>query len=46
MAFLKNKYVLWTLVAVAGYLGWKWWQKRQAAAPAATTGAAAAAASK
>ena len=46
MGFLKNKYVIWSAVAIAAFLGWKWWQKRQATAAVATTGAAAAAASK
>lgn len=46
MSFLKNKYVIWSAVAIAAFLGWKWWKARRAAAPTATTGAAAAAASK
>lgn len=39
MSFLKNKYVLIGLAAVAGYFAYRWWKKRQGAAPA-TTGAA------
>ena len=43
MGFLKNKYVIAGLVAVAGFFAYRWWQKRRAAAPA-TPGAAATAA--
>lgn len=44
MSFLKNKWVLLTIAAVAGFVAWKWWQKRRAMAAPATTGAAAKAA--
>lgn len=46
MSFLKNKYVIWAAVAVAGFLAYKWWAKRKAASAAApaTPGAAAKAA--
>jgi hypothetical protein len=41
MSFFRNKYVIMGLVAVAGFIAFKWWKKRQAASAPATTGAAA-----
>lgn len=46
MSILKNKYVIYGALAVAAFLGWRWYKARRVPAPAATTGAAAAAAAK